>query len=216
MGKNPPIVQEVTFASSDKAESKTIASLLKKKAIRKIAPRLYTSNFTDKPASIIKRNWFQILAGLYPETLLSHRSALEARPTTTGHIFLTHTYNDKVKLPGLTIHFLKGPGRTDGDNPLFDNLFMSQEARAFLENMQTARKTKGESKTLTTAEIEERLEAIARVRGEAALNTLRDTAKKIAGQKTQSDYNRYSCYREFKKFDLHCRDRKIDRRTIRS
>src|SRR5690349_2932367 len=81
-------VQEIIFASSDKAESRRITTLLKEGQIRKIAPRIYTSNFSDKPAAIIKRNWFHILSGLYPEALLSHRSALEFVPTSNNHIFL--------------------------------------------------------------------------------------------------------------------------------
>src|SRR5687768_1013323 len=137
MGKIPPSkVQEVIFASSDKAQSRRISTLLNKGEIRKIAPRIYTSNFSDQPAEIIKRNWFHILSGLYPEAMLSHRSALEFMPTPKGHIFLTYTYTEKVRLPGLTIQFLEGPSKTEGDNVFFASLHASQEARAFLENLQ--------------------------------------------------------------------------------
>src|SRR5687768_8152677 len=150
MGKIPPSkVQEIIFASSDKTESRRVTALLKEGQIRKIAPRIYTSNFTDEPAAIIKRNWFQILSRLYPEALLSHRSALEFVPTPNGHIFLTYTYNEKVELPGLTIHFLEGPQKIDGDNPFFGDLHASQEARAFLENLQETRRKGAEPKTLT-------------------------------------------------------------------
>src|SRR5215216_1231211 len=126
MGKIPPSkVQEIIFASSDKAESRRITTLLKKGEIRKIAPRIYASNFSDEPTTIIKRNWFHILSGLYPDALLSHRSALEFVPTPNGHIFLTYTYTENVQLPGLTIHFLKGPSKIDGDNAFFGNLHAS-------------------------------------------------------------------------------------------
>jgi hypothetical protein len=181
MGKIPPSkVQEIIFASSDKTESRRVTALLKEGQIRKIAPRIYTSNFTDEPAAIIKRNWFQILSRLYPEALLSHRSALEFVPTPNGHIFLTYTYNEKIELPGLTIHFLEGPQKIDGDNPFFGDLHASQEARAFLENLQETRRKGAEPKTLTISEIEERLETIIRARGENGLNVLRDKAKEIS------------------------------------
>jgi hypothetical protein len=181
MGKIPPSkVQEVIFASSAKAESRRIITLLKKGQIRKIAPRIYTSNFSDEPAAIIKRNWFHILSGLYPEALLSHRSALEFVPTPNSHVFLTYTYTEKVQLPGLTIHFLEGPPKIDGDNAFFGSLHASQEARAFLENLQETRRKAAEPKTLTISQIEERLEAIIRARGENGLNALRDKAKKIS------------------------------------
>jgi Fic family protein len=175
-------VQEVLLASSNRAESRRISTLLKKGELRKIAPRIYTSNFTDEPEVIIKRNWFHILSGLYPEALLSHRSALEFMPTPNGHIFLTYTYTQKIKLPGLTIHFLEGPSKIEGDHALFGNLHASQEARAFLENLQDTRRKSGEPKTLTISQIEERLEAIIRARGENGLNALRDKAREISSE----------------------------------
>jgi hypothetical protein len=181
MGKIPPSkVQEIIFASSDKVESRRISTLLKEGQIRKIAPRIYTSNFSDEPAAIIKRNWFHILSGLYPGALLSHRSALEFLPTAGGHVFLTYTYTEKVQLPGLTIQLLEGPSKIEGDNVFFGNLHASQEARAFLENLQATRRKSGEPKTLTISQIEERLEAIIRARGENGINALRDSAKEIS------------------------------------
>lgn len=183
MGKIPPSkVQETVFASSDKTKSRRISALLKEGQIRKIAPRIYTSNFSDEPAAIIKRNWYHILSELYPEALLSHRSALEFVPTSNGHIFLTYTYTENVQLPGLTIHFLEGPSRIDGDNAFFGNLHASQEARAFLENLQETRRKAAEPKALSIPQIEERLEAIIRARGENGLNALRDKAKEISSR----------------------------------
>ncbi len=181
MGKIPPSkIQEIIFASSEKNESRRITALLKEKLIRKIAPRIYTSNLKEKSSVIVKRNWYRILAHLFPNALLSHRSALEFKPTPKGHIFLTYSYTSSVSLPGLTVHLLKGPLPTEGDNPFFENLFASQEARAFLENLAETRKKGQKSKSLPISEIEERLEVIIRARGEQGLNTLRDKAKKIS------------------------------------
>ena len=181
MAKIPsPRLQEILFGSSDKAESARIASLEKQGLIRKVAPRLYTSNLEEDIAAIVRRNWFRILANQYPEAILSHRTALEFRPTPGGHIYLTYTYTNNVELPGLIIHFLKGTGPIEGDKPFFENLYVSQEARAYLENLQSSRKEGEKSKTLSQAEIEEKLDIIVRVKGEVALNILRDTARVIA------------------------------------
>lgn len=181
MGKIPPArLQEIILGSSDKAESKRIKALEKQQLIKKIAPRIYTSNLEEKPEVIIRRNWFTILANQYPDALLSHRSALEFKPTPSGHIYATYTYNENVRLPGLTIHFLKGPSKAEGDNPFLQNLHASQEARAFLENMQESRKSGEESKSLSRTEVEDRLEVIIRVRGEKGLNELRDKARALA------------------------------------
>lgn len=181
MEKTPPSrIQEILFGSSDRSESKRITALLKEGSIRKIAPRIYSSNFSDEPAAIIKRNWYRVLANLYPDAILSHRTALEPKPTKDGDVYLTYIYTKNVKLPGLTIHFLKGPSPAEGDNPFFENLYVSQEARAFLENLQTTRSTGEGSKILPLPQLEERLESIIRARGEQGLNAIRDRAKELS------------------------------------
>lgn len=162
--------------------------------IRKIATRIYTSNLEEEPALIIKRNWYRILAHLFPNALLSHRSAIEFKPTSEGHIFLTYSYTSNVLLPGLTVHLLKGSGPIENDNPFFENLLASQEARAFLENLQETRKQDQESKALIVSEIEERLEIIIRARGEQGINTLRDKAREIS--------TALKMQKEFKKLNL--------------
>ncbi|HLG41467.1 MAG TPA: Fic family protein [Chitinophagaceae bacterium] len=175
-----PQLPEIVFGSSDKKLSREVARLEKGKKLRKISPRIYTSNFTDSPKEIIKRNLFQILGHLYPGSLLSHRSAFEFQPTRAGHIFLTHTYTKKINLKGITLRFLKGHKPFEGDNPLSGKLYVSQKARAFLENLQSSRRPGPTSKCLTLPEIEEKLEQIIRVNGEGELNNLRDLARIIA------------------------------------
>ena len=86
---NLPIhLQEVIFSSSDSNISRQISLLEKEGEIRKIASRIYTSNFIDSNEDIVKRNLFTILGKLYPGSLLSHRSAIEFKPTSKGHIFI--------------------------------------------------------------------------------------------------------------------------------
>jgi len=177
----PIHLQEVVFSSSDSKHSKQISKLEKEGKLRKIASRIYTPNFTDSPETIIRRNLFTILGKLYPGSMLSHRSALEFRPTSAGHIFLTYTYTKKINLPGITIRFMEGPGPIEGDNPVSGELYASRLERAILENLQVSRRPGPESKTLTLPAIEDRLEKIIRVKGEAGLNEIRDKARDIAG-----------------------------------
>lgn len=175
-------LQEIIFSSSEPGLSRQIGQLVKEKKLRKLLPRVYTPNFTDSPEEIVKRNLFSIIGHLYPGIILSHRSALEFKPTNTGDIFLTYSYKRKSKVPGVTLNIMDGPHYIDGDNPLTLGLYVSQQARAFLENFQDSRKPGPESKTLTIPELEERLEKIARVKGEAGLNELRDKAREISGR----------------------------------
>ena len=181
MENNLPIhLQEVIFGSSDSNISKKISKLEKEGKIRKIAPRLYTGNLEENPETIVRRNIFTILGRLFPGAVLSHRSALEFQPTSTNQIFLTHSYTKKNKLPGITIRFLAGKGAIDGDNILSGKVYASQRERAFLENLQTSRKSGPDSKTLPYPELEEKLEQIVRTNGEEELNKLRDRARDIS------------------------------------
>jgi Fic family protein len=181
MEKNRPThLQEILFGSADKAESKRISDLVKNGIAKKIASRIYTTNLNDAPSTIIRRNWFRILAAQYPKSLLSHRSALECKPTLSGQIYVTHSYTKKISLPGLVVHFQQGHEPIDGDTPFFRELYLSQQARAFLENFQPSRKTNGDSKTLSREQLEEKLESIIRTKGETSLNELRDRARQIA------------------------------------
>ena len=176
----PTHLQEIIYSSSDKKVRKQIALLESTGKIKKIAPRIFTSNFVDTDEVIIKRNIFSILGNLYPGSLLSHRSAIEFKPTTTGQIFVTYTYTKKIELPGITIRFMEGIGAIEGDNSFSGELFVSQQERAFLENLQSSRKTGPESKTISISELENKLEKIAQVKGEEGLNQIRDNAKVIA------------------------------------
>jgi len=176
----PIHLQEVVFSSSDSKFSKQISKLEKAGKLRKIAARIYSPNFTDSAETIVRRNLFAILGKLYPGSMLSHRSALEFKPTSAGHIFLTYTYTKKISLPGITIRFMEGHGPIEGDNAFSGELYASQMERALLENMQVSRQPGPESKTITLPELEDRLEQVIRVKGEAGLNELRDKAGIIA------------------------------------
>ncbi|NNN06343.1 MAG: cell filamentation protein Fic, partial [Elusimicrobia bacterium] len=147
---------------------------------RKIAPRIYTTNLTDSPERIIRDNLYPILSRLFPGTVLSHRTALEGKPTKDWDVFLTGPYPRKVVLPGVTVRIFKGPSAGEEDKPFMGNLFMASQTRAFLENLQPSRKRSASPKSIQRKELEERLERILRLRGEKALNELRDNARRVA------------------------------------
>lgn len=178
--KSPIHLQELFFASPESAISKQLAKLVKEKQIKKIAPRIYTTNFEDSAEEIIQRNILQILGKLYKGAVLSHRSAFEFQPTISGHIFLTYSYTKKISLPGVTIQFLEGHEPIDGDNILVGELYVSQKERAVLENLQSTKKVGSNSKCLSLPEIEEKLEQIIRINGEDEINKFRDKARIIA------------------------------------
>lgn len=184
-------LKEVLFSS--KKNSNEIQKLLKESAIRKIASRIYTTNFQDSPENIIKRNILEIIGNLFPNSVLSHRSAFEFKPTKDNYIFVTYKYTKLLKLPGVTISFIKGKGPIKNDNKFIDGLYVSQRARAFLENMKITKAIDNKSKVLPIPIIEEKLDNIITIHGEEGVNKLRDEAKIIA-KKLKYDY-------EFDKFN---------------
>jgi Fic family protein len=175
----PIHLQEIMFSSSDQKISKQISKLEKNGMIRKIAQRIYSSNFIDPPEAIIRRNLFMVLGRLYPGAVLSHRSAFEFEPTNEAHIFLTYSYTKKINLPGIILRLLEGQKALPGDYQI-SGLYVSQRARAFLENLQPSKNVSGSSKCLPVSIIENKLEQIIRVNGEAELNNIRDRAREIA------------------------------------
>src|SRR5690606_21560730 len=139
MDRNTPLhLQEIIFSSSNPEISRTVSTLVKEGKLKKIAPRIYTSNLEDDETVIVNRNLFKIIGQLYNGALLSHRSAFEYRPTSSGDIFLTYSYDRKIKLPGVTLNMMAGSPPIDGDNIFVDGLHVSQQARAFLENLQSS------------------------------------------------------------------------------
>jgi len=181
MDKDTPIhLQEIVFSSDEPRISRAIGKLVKEGRLRKIAPKIFTSNLEEEPADIIYRNRFKIIGHLYPGILLSHRSALEYKPTATGHLFLTYNYERRLNLPGIKLNIMAGNAAIPGDNLLTDGLYVSGQERALLENLQESRKVGAESKTLPLPEIEEKLDQIVRVKGEGGLNELRDRARQVA------------------------------------
>jgi hypothetical protein len=131
------------------------------------------------------RNWQRIAAGYFPGAVVVDRSAFEAKPSDDGSLFLDvgmqRTRREAVRLPGLTLRPRQGPGPVEGDMPFMDGLYFSGPARKFLDNLRPSRTRNGAtSRTLSRAEIEERLARMVALRGVASLNELRDQARRIS------------------------------------
>jgi len=178
----PLHLQEIIISTNNQAQQRHISGLLAKGKIKKIAPKIYTGKIDQLAETIIRRNIFTIIGQQYKGAVLSHRSALEFKPTASGNLFLTYTYTKKIKLPGITLCFIKGSKAVSGDNQFTGDLYVSQEARAYLENLQIAKRSGDNAKILPLVTIEERLNKIIQGRGEEGINILRDTARDVALQ----------------------------------
>lgn len=182
MAKNKSLanVMEIVMATSDKSLSQQRTSMIKEGLLRKIAPKIYTTNLEDEPDVIIRRNIYYILGQLYPQAVISHRSAYELKPTADGDIYLTYTYSKNISLPGLKVHLMEGPKGTEHDMPFIENLYISSSERRTLENLQNGRARGNSSKCLPRTSIEEFLERMLQVNGESGLNAFRDKARVVS------------------------------------
>jgi hypothetical protein len=150
--------------------------------LRKLASRVYTRNLKDPPEQIVRRNLWPLVAAYLPGALIADRTALENRPSVDGSVFLVADHKRAIALPGAVLRPRPGHPPLESDRPFIGGLRLASPARAFLENMRPSRARDGVARTLPKREIEERLDEMLRHGGEAALQRLRDDARKTARQ----------------------------------
>jgi len=148
--------------------------------LRKLGSRLYTTNLTENPESLVRRHLWDITAGLFPGGLIADRTAIEQRPAPDGSVFIVASKGGKVTLPGVTLRARRDLGPQPDDFKLRDNLYCMSTARALLENMRPSRARSGAAPTLKRSEIETWLERFLRNSGKERLNAVRDQIKAVA------------------------------------
>ena len=171
----PPVL----FPGANSTERRRLAELKAAGRIRLVGPRLYVSVPEADTATTIQRTWSTIVARLFPDAFITHRTALEFRPSPTGEVFINASSSREVKYPGLVLKFIRGPGPLR-DDPQFLTIRSSSLPRAFLENLSTGRSS--HSRVLPIEKLEARLEKILHVGGKAEINSLRDRAREIADE----------------------------------
>jgi len=167
---------------SDVRLAPAVSREMKRGTLRKLASRLYTRNLKDPPEQLVRRNLWPLVAAYLPEALIADRTALENRPADDGSVFLVADHKRAIGLPGAILRPRRGHPPLQSDRPFIGGLRLSSPARAFLENMRPSRARGGVARTLSKREIEERLDEMLRRGGEAALQRLRDDARKTARQ----------------------------------
>lgn len=178
------------FRPSDAAAA---SRALRRGELRRLARGLYTWNLEEPAEQLLRRRWMEVAALYFPDAVLVGRSAAEAHPAADGSVFLDSgpepANPGDVSLPGILLRPRPGPGPIEGDMQ-FGPLYRSGEARTALDNLRASRARSGVARTLTTTELEEWLERIARNRGEDDLLRIRDEARKIAPALGAEDQHR--------------------------
>ena len=166
---------------SNAAITTAVSRAVAKGALRQIGPKLYTSNLTDPPETIVRRHLWPLVAAYVPGALIVDRTALESRPAADGSIFVIADRKRDITLPGITIRSRQGAGPLDSDRPFVGGLLLSSTPRGWLDNMAPSRRRSGEaSRTLSRDELERRLDDVVRRNGMDGLNAIRDEARRIA------------------------------------
>ena len=171
---------EIEFAQADANDSRRLNRRVRAGELRKLLPRVYTSNLLADDAFLVKKHLHLILARLFPGSLYSHRSALEFGISPQGNLYLTGSQRRVYRWPGVTVRIAAGPPPLPDDHPLYPNLYASSLERACLENLQSSRTVDGERRTVDQAVVEDRLLVHFNTRGEEGLQRFRDRATEIA------------------------------------
>jgi hypothetical protein len=168
---------EVFSTTADQSE--IVAAGMREGKIRRLRRGLYTKNLSDDIEKIVARNFWQIVAALCPDTVISHRAAFQGG-RIGNLVVVTGPYDRKIEdLPGLRIRQIKGPGPLPGDAPFIGKLFMSSRGR-FLMEVLSGKVYGKESPFLSGEEVETFLAGLSLL-GEDSLNEVRDQARSIKG-----------------------------------
>ncbi|MGH8139536.1 MAG: Fic family protein [Steroidobacteraceae bacterium] len=173
----------LVVAGEDKAEARRLQRMAAQGQLRRIYRGIYTDDLPQPIEAIIRRELYALCALIVPGSIISHRSALESRPTAGGNYYLSGRYRREIELPGVRLRIGEGPGPLDSDIriPTFGgDAFVSSQARALLENLSSSRGDPTEKRTLGTTAVEEWLDRFIGRDVGGSINRIRDTARTIA------------------------------------
>lgn len=172
-------LEEVFLSNTEKSYQYHVWQ--KEGKIRKISSKLFTTNMLDTIDNIVRRNLWEIVSLLYPQAIISDRTALELKPATDGSIFVISDKRRPTTIGYITIKPRQGQKPTDGDKTFMGKLHLPSTERALLENARITRTPKGEiSRCFSKSELEEYLDQTLSRYGEKSLNKIRDSMRKIS------------------------------------
>lgn len=125
------------FAASP-TEAKALARLADAGKAQKIAPGIYAVEATLPLKEVVRLHQNEIVAHVWPGGVYCGISALSAGAPKQAMVFVAHPAPDrttKLKLAGVTIFPVIGPGALPGDIALPGGVFISGPARKLVENV---------------------------------------------------------------------------------
>jgi len=156
----PRGVRTVFFDDDDGvAPTATIRRAVAGGHLRRLAPRLYTSDTASDAAEIVAHNLWRILGRTIPDAVIVDRSAAEDGKVIDGVLYVaTDQRHTVLRLPGVEVRVRPHQAGLDGtdDLPWPHGLRMSRPARILVDNLVPSRgRGVRASRTLSLAELED-------------------------------------------------------------
>lgn len=181
-GKITPRWPAIVVSSSQTTAA--VSRAVRRGELRKIGPRLYTSDLSTEPERVVRRHLIEIVAGLAPGAVIVDRSAATPGYVAEGILHLAHDGPERiVELPGLRLRIRPGCGPVEGDERFGDDrLFRSSAVRTIVENLLPSRARQGARARLDRAELEEYVDGLLRQRGRADLEGIDERIPGVAAE----------------------------------
>lgn len=149
--------------------------------LRKIGPKLYTTDLQTPLEDLARSEWKDIVRLVAPQAVIGYRTAVELEPTPEGVVHLVGKSKRTMTYSGLIVAVHPGPGALPGDAPFLGTLFLASRARALLESLKPSRRRSAVGlKSLHRDIIESTVERMIRTGGQSAANELREQARSLA------------------------------------
>ena len=176
------------FVAATKPEYSRLSRLAKAGKAQRLAAGLYVVGATLPPEQVARHHLHAVVAAIWPNAVLCHRTAIAGGVPVDGAIYVAHPEPPRtqpLRLPGVSIVPLVGPPALPGDIPLPHGLWMSGPARALVENL-TLRGRPAKSKA-GTATVDDRIDELARSGGAGRVQSTLEQLDVIAGSFDPND-----------------------------
>jgi hypothetical protein len=169
----------IVFAAD--APAATISDRVRRGELVRLATGVYSSDVTSDPAVVVAREWHTIAGGMFPDAVITDRSAVTGGPVD-GVLYLARDGRAReAELPGLSVTARTGAGPLDGDIPLPGGLYQASKGRALAENTRPSRSRDGRARrTLDAAELGDWVDRLCQVDGPLRLAQYREQAERVA------------------------------------
>lgn len=173
------MVSSIVFAGD--LPPATISNRVRRGDLTRLATAIYTTDVHSAPERVVSREWHTIVGHLYPDAVITDRSAVTGGPVN-GVLYLAYDGRDReTRLPGLLVRARPGVGPLTGDAPLPGGLYQAAKPRALLENTAPSRARGGNTRrTLTDDELADWVDRLAMIDGDEKIRGYRDAAESVA------------------------------------